>query len=524
MTGREKGLIGVGALVGILLAGLVYGTYTLKRQAQTAPATQSADSRPQKLLAATGDMAGMKTDAPADSSPTGNVDLTPEEEKSLGLETVEVTKRSIKQELRAVGKVAEAENQQSTISARIGGRLDKLQIRFTGENVRKGQAVASIYSPEVVTSAEEYRLALDNLQKLKGNALPDATEQAKQLVAASKRRLELWGLSQEQLSEIERGGSNTHITIFSTTSGTVTDRKVTEGQYVKEGDVLFVLSDLSRVWVLAEIYESDLPSIRIGEAAELEVEGAGRKLQGRVNFIDPIVNPQTRTTPIRIEVTNLGMQLRPGMFVQVLFKRSPQTGVLSVPRTAVVDTGMHKIVYVAKGNGSYEGRGIETGPAGDDFYPVQSGLKQGERVVTQGAFLIDSQTRLTTGSSGQFGGAKEYSRDSGSQTTAPEAGYQLSFKFDPAEPKGGSSISFHVSLTDQAGKPVTDAEVTVLLFQPAMPAMGMAAVQQDARLAYQGSEYSGTVTVSSAGSWNVTVEAKRNGQRIAIKQSRMNTK
>jgi RND family efflux transporter MFP subunit len=524
MTGREKRLVGVGALVGLLLAGLVYGAYTLKQKPQTGKTSQTAVGEPQKPLAAASDMAGMKMDSPSDSASTANVDLTPDEEKSLGLQAVEVKKRTIKRELRSVGKVAEAENQQSTISARIGGRLDKLLVRFTGENVSKGQAVASIYSPEIVSSAEEYRLALENLEKLGRTASPDAIEPAKELVAASKRRLELWGLSQEQIREIEKGDAKVHLAIFATAGGTVTDRKVTEGQYVKEGDVLYVLSDLSRVWVLAEVYESDLPSIRIGEMAGLEIEGSTRKLQGRVNFIDPMVNQQTRTIPIRIEVANYGMQLRPGMFVQVLFKGSPQADVLSVPRTAVVDTGMHKIVYVAKGNGSYESRAIEIGPAGEDFYPVLSGLKPGERVVTQGAFLVDSQTRLTSGSSGQFGGSKEYSRDSGAQNTAPESGYQITFKSDPSELKGGSLATFRASLTDASGKAVSDAQVSVRLFMPAMPSMGMGAMDQSAPLAFNGSEYSGAVTVPMAGPWNVTVEAQRNGQRIAIKQSRMSAK
>ena len=536
MTGREKNLILVGAIVGILLASIFYYglAYERRQKAEVRADTtsngqanipDSAASHKDTQAGIAVNKAGMKMDAPVESAAETSVELTQDEEKTLGVQTSEVKKRNVKQELRSLGKVEEAETQLSTISARIGGRLDKLMVQFTGQNVHKGQAVASIYSPELVTSAEEYRLALDNLERLHSDAVPDAVEQAKQLVAASKRRLELWGLTLEQIHEIEKGDqSKIHITIYSQTNGTVTERKVTEGQYVKEGDVLFMLSDLSRVWVKAEVFEANLPSIRLGQAVELSGEGLAKKLQGRVNFIEPMVNQQTRTVPIRIEVTNLGMQLRPGMFVQAIFREASQGEVLSVPRTAVVDTGTHKIVYVAKGNGSYEGRTIEVGTAGDDFYPVLTGLKQGERVVTQGAFLIDSQTRLTGGLSGQFGGSKEFTRDTSSPATSAGSGYQITFKPEPGQAKGGTPAIFHVAVMDQAGKTVTDAELNVHLFMPAMPSMGMGAQEQNVPLAWKGTEYSGTTTIPTAGLWNVTVEAKRNGKRIAVKQARMNAK
>ena len=174
------------------------------------------------------------------------------------------------------------------------------------------------------------------------------------------------------------------------------ERKVTQGQYVREGDVLYTVADLSTVWVKADVYEADLPRVRTGQSVEIAAEMLPTKLSGRVNFIEPMLNPQTRTVPVRIQVANPGLRLRPGMFVNATFTTTGGQEVLAVPRSAVLDAGTRKLVYVARENGVFEQRQVKLGAAGEEFYPVLSGVKEGERVVTHGSFLIDSQDRKST--------------------------------------------------------------------------------------------------------------------------------
>jgi hypothetical protein len=173
----------------------------------------------------------------------------------------------------------------------------------------------------------------------------------------------------------------------------VTGRKVTQGQYVNAGEVLFTVTDLSSIWVKADVYQPDVPSVHSGQSVEITADSLpGTSLHGRVGFLDTSIAPQTRTASARIEVPNPSMRLRPGMFVQVKFAAPAGHDVLAIPRSAVLDTGMRKFVYVAKGNGEFEGRQVRLGASGTDYYPVLAGLKEGERIVSQGSFLIDSQT------------------------------------------------------------------------------------------------------------------------------------
>ncbi|MGH9508377.1 MAG: efflux RND transporter periplasmic adaptor subunit [Terriglobales bacterium] len=391
--------------------------------------------------------------------------------------------------------------------------MDKLYVDFTGQSVRKGQPIALIYSPEVVSAAEEYRLAVESLERM-GRALPEAQAQARELVAASRRRLELWGLTAEQIRELDKSNEpQIHITIYAPASGTVMERKVTEGQYVREGDSLYSLSDLSTVWVKADIYESDLPLVRMGQAAEIQSDALpGTMLTGRVSFIEPMLNPQNRTVAVRIQVPNPGLRLRPGMYVRAMLKPSMGRNVLAVPRTAVIDTGMKTLVYVATGKGVFEGREVKLGPAGQEFYPVLDGLKEGERIVTEGNFLIDSQTRLTGGLTGLYGGSREFARG---EAASSGGEYKVTFRTEPSPPQGGAESIFFVGVLDAQGRPVSDAEVRVGQVMPAMPAMGMPEMRSSAAVKWNGREYAGKATVSTAGSWNVTVEVIRGGRTVS---------
>ncbi len=526
MNTREKLLIVIGLALGLLLAGVLFGVSRFIRPESSAAKTEemaapSKETSSEKESTQPGGQQDVGAVAPEGTQAPQSAQLTEDEQRSIGLQTVIVHHQLIRPKLVAVARVEEPETQLASISARVGGRIDKLHVDYTGQPVRRGQPVAEIYSPEILSGAEEYKLALESRKRLGVGAEPQAVSGADDLAAASRRRLELWGLTPQQIDMIASSDKpQIDLTIYSSANGIVTERKVTQGQYVNAGDVLYTVTDLSTIWVKADVYEVDLPQVHPGQAVEITAESLpGTKINGKVGFLEPMVNGQTRTAAARIQVANPGMRLRPGMFVQARFALSGQHA-LVVPRSAVVDTGTRKLVYLAKGNGVFEAHEVRLGDVGDDYYSVSAGLKDGDRIVTEGNFLLDSQTRLTGGMSGRFGGSKEFS-----QQAVPE-GRQLkvSFRSDPAAPQGGTNAALYVSVQDVGGTPVTDAQVSVTIFMPAMPAMGMSEMREEATLSGKGTQYAGTIKIPTSGTWTVTVDVSRGGQALASYRTSLNAR
>ena len=519
MNGREKKFLSVGLGLGLILAVAAFGGVSLVQHYHGSPA--EASSTPTSPDADT-DKGKQSADEMA-TAPGSTVELSPQEQEAAGIQVSAVRRQKFVSALDAFGRVEEPEQQLSTVSARIAGRIDKLYVQFTGQTIQRGQPIAKIYSPDLNTSAEEYRLALENRKKL-GAAGTQAVQQADDLVEASRRRLELWGITSRQIQQLSQGESNLDLTIYSSASGTITERKVTQGQYVNTGDVLYTLADLSQVWIKADVYESQVPEVRVGQAAVITTDALpNQKVHGRVEFIEPTANVQTRTVAVHVHVSNPGLRLRPGMFVRATFA-STSADRLVIPRSAVLATGMQKLVYIAKGNGIFEARQVELGPSSDDLYPVLAGLKPGERVATNGNFLIDSQTRLSGGMTGLFGGSKEFaSQQEAKPIGAPEAqpAAKLTFSTDPKPLKVAAVNTFRVQLTDAAGKPIANAQIKVTVVMPAMPAMNMPEMRVTSELVWNGREYEGKVQVPTAGVWNVTVEAVREGQAIASTHERL---
>lgn len=519
MISKDKQLFLVGMLAGALLAG---GLVSFWRQETAKAAMQSHEQMAHTSVTAT---------IPVGTEPGTTVELDADEISAAGVQLAKVTTARLTTTVEAVGRVEQPEAQLATVPARVGGRIDKLYVQFTGETIRRGQAVAEIYSPDLVASVEEYRLALQNRDRMGSSTEKEALKNANDLVTASRRRLELWGVSERQIEAAAVGTAGLHVTIYAPSGGSVVERKVTRGQYINSGDPLFTVADLGTVWVKADVYEFQLPQIRPGQAVEITSQALPNKvLRGRVDFIEPEANPQTRTIPIHVHVPNPGMQLRPGMFIRAKFISPGERDTVVVPRSAVLDTGTRKLVYVATSEGVFEAREIQTGVPSEERYPVFAGLRPGEEVVTSGNFLIDSQTRLTGGMTGLFGGSKEYNNekspttgvpsDAGETTQKPSA--KITFAVEPNPPKGGAESMFHVSVVDENGKEVADAEVTVTLVMPAMPSMSMPEMRNSFKLPYVQGMYMGKGNIGMAGSWNAVVEAKRNGQEIAIYRTRLN--
>jgi RND family efflux transporter MFP subunit len=528
MTTREKKLIAISAGSGALATALVVG-FLIGRDIRT----YAAEAAPAATNAGAQHIVATRESKPDDGTQPGTtLELTPAEITAAGVQVAEVRTAALKTGIDSFGRVEQPEAQLAAVSARIGGRVDKLYVQYTGESVRRGQAVADVYSPEVATAIEDYRLAQENRNQLRQSDDPNARAQADALVTASQRKLELWGISENQRSAPETSGTP-HVTLYASASGSVVDRKVTQGQYVNAGDTLFTVADLSQVWIKADVYEDQLPQIRRGQKVEITSEALpNRTLHGHVDFIEPQANPQTRTVPVHVHVANPGMRLLPGMFVNASFVSTAPSQSIVVPRSAVLDTGTRKIVYLARPNGVFEAREVAVGTPSDDLFPVTSGLAVGDKVVLSGNFLIDSQAHLSSGMSGMYGGSKEFAANSaapapgsaGSETNANAV--KLDFRSDNNPLKAGEDNVFHASLTGADGKPVADAHVTVTFIMPAMPSMGMPEMKSSFELPWSASQhlYMGKGQPPMSGSWNVTVEARRNGVVIATFHTHLNAK
>ena len=507
MTSREKKLIAISAGIGILLTALIAAvllTHGMQNFAALARLTSKpvAVSQPASAEKQQGTLPGT------------TVQLSPSEISAAGVQVAEVRTAALKTDIAAFGRVEQPEAQLAAVSTRISGRVDKLYVQYTGERVQRGQAVADLYSPEVATALAEYRLAEENRNLLRQSEDASARQQADALVEASHRKLELWGISAKQINESD-AGNLPRVTIYAYASGTVVERKVTQGQYVNAGDTLFTIADLSTVWIKADVYEEQLPLVHTEQQVDLTAESLpNQTLHGHVDFIEPSANQQTRTVSVHIHVANPGMRLLPGMFVNAtLVSRAAQPTVV-VPRSAVLDAGTRKIVYLAKPDGVFEAREVQLGATSEDLFPVLSGLVAGDKVVLNGNFLIDSQAHLSSGMSGLYGGSKEFGAG---QTQAVPTAIKIDFHADSNPVTAGKDNSFHVNLTDANGKPVEDAHVTMTFVMPAMPSMNMPEMKSSSELLWQANQkaYVGKVQPGMSGTWNVFVEVRKGSSVIA---------
>jgi Cu(I)/Ag(I) efflux system membrane fusion protein len=291
--------------------------------------------------------------------------------------------RSLGRSVRTVGRVAVDETRLYKISTKFDGYIEKLYVNVTGQQIRKGQPLFSVYSPDLLSTQQEYLLARR------------AAKQSPSLLAASRQRLLLWDVTPAEIRELERtGAARKSLTIYSPANGYVLNKIAVEGARVAPGEPLFEIANLDRVWIQADVYESELQFIRLGAPATTTLSYIpGRTWTGRVTFIAPTVDPMTRTVKVRSEFDNADGALKPEMFGDVVIDQ-PERRVVVVPYSAVLQTGTRSVVFVVKGNGTFEPREVQTGTKSGDFMEVRSGVAAGEKVVTQANFLIDSESRL----------------------------------------------------------------------------------------------------------------------------------
>ncbi len=327
--------------------------------------------------------------------PTGTIRVSPEKQQLIGVKFGVVTPGASVHSFRSAGTVMMDETRFTKVQTRIDGWIEKVHVDFTGKFVEKGQPLLTLYSPEMLASQREYLLALRSREIMKGSPLAGSAQQSDSLVEAARKRLELFSLNPAQIDEITRTGQPlTNITIYSPISGYVMARNAFPKQRITPETELYTVVDLSRVWIVADVFESESSMVAVGMSARIKPSyGAGKSFMGRVSYIQPQVDSTTRTLKVRIEADNPGMTLRPDMFVDVEFSAA-MSARMTVPSEAILDTGLQKTVFVDRGNGYLEPRQVETGDRIGDRIEVTKGLAAGERIVTSGNFLIDSESRL----------------------------------------------------------------------------------------------------------------------------------
>lgn len=450
-----------------------------------------------------------------DEAKLAPVQLSRERMQEIGVTFAEVQRKTVNQSLHAQGNVAMDERRLVYVQTRFAGWIRDVYANATYQYVKKGQKLFTIYSPELVSTEQEYLLAKKNQAAVSGPMHDGAVQgtaakESSWLADAVEERLKRFDVPAAELQALQHGGLvKQNLAVESPAAGYIVERNALPNAYVQPETKLYTIADLSSVWVIANVFQTDVGRLRRGDAATVTVDAyPGRKFTGRVDEILPEVDAATRTVKVRLVMSNPGLVLKPGMYVEVDIA-APLGEQLVIPASGVLQAGTRQIAFVDRGEGRLDPREIETGErVGDDFV-AQKGLKAGERVVSSANFLVDSEAQLQA----DFA-PSEHATGSTADPEARAGRIEITTTPSPAR-RGRNTV--RVLLTGN-GKPVVGAQVAVTFSMAAMPAMGMAGMKAEAALENKGQGvYEGTIELRSGGTWEVTVVATRNGQTFATK-------
>lgn len=338
------------------------------------------------------------TKAPAAETPAG-IEVDASKQQLIGVTYGLVERRDVRQTIRTVGTVTYDESRLADVTLKFHGWIERLRVDRTGDLVRKGDVLFDLYSPELVQTQEEYLTALDHLRKLESAGQSgEALERAAALLAAARQRLGYWDIQPSHLRDLERSRSVLRsLPIHSPATGYVTEKHVVGGAHVQAGQMLYRLADLDRVWVLADVYEYELPSVTPGLKAAVSLSYLpGEVYSGRVSYVYPYLDTKERTVKVRIELANPGHRLRDGMYADVELQ-AERSAVVVVPTSSVLDSGQRQVVFVAREQGRFEPREVKLGRKFEDLVEILAGVDVGEKVVTSANFLLDSESQLAAG-------------------------------------------------------------------------------------------------------------------------------
>ena len=416
-----KGIALLAALAVAAGAGFWYGGKRASVTHDTAASTVAAAAKGERKILYYRNPMGLPDTSPApkkdsmgmdyiavyegEDESAGGVKISEAKVQRLGVRSTAVERRVLDAVVRATGRVEVDERRLATITPKFEGYVEKLHVNATGQYVARGAPLFEAYSPELLATQREYAIAVQGLAQVRG--ADDATVVGmKRLADSALERLRNWDVTDEQIAQLAAGGKPQRaLTFRAPASGYVIERKATQGMRFMPGEALYQLADLSTVWVIAEVAEQDIGRVRTGLTARARLDAyPGQVFEGRVTYIYPTLKADTRTAQLRVELPNPQGRLKPAMYAQVEIAAagSPQ---LVVPASAVIDNGTRRVVLVDKGEGRFEPRDVKLGARGDEFTVVTEGVKEGERVVTSAAFLLDSEANLKAALGALTGGS-----------------------------------------------------------------------------------------------------------------------
>jgi len=456
------------------------------------------------------------------------IQITPQRLQQIGVTTAVAQFKNVNDQLQVPGNVDEDEERLSYVQTRFPGWIKNVFANATWQYVHKGQRLFTIYSPDLVSTEQEYLLAKQNQKAFAPAMHADSTagmpnrmagtaaQESGWLVQAAEERLRQFDVPPAEIAALVAGGRvQREIAVISPASGYITQRNALPNAYVQPDTKLYTIADLSTVWVYANVFQSDVGRLKPGDPARITVDSyPGRNFTGRIDQILPDVDPTTRTVRVRLVFRNPGLVLKPGMYVSVNID-IPLGRQLIIPASGVLQSGTREIAFIDRGQGNLEPRVIQTGLQVDDSVVVISGLKAGDRIVSSANFLVDSEAQLQS----VLGSFSPLPQTSTAASTAPAAqSLRIDMSTEPSPPRKGAN-TVQVRLTSADGKPITGAQVEAAFFMAAMPAMGMGAMHVAAPLADQGQGvYSGPVQLGAGGTWQVTVTVAQSGHTVASKQ------
>jgi len=330
------------------------------------------------------------------NEPAGTVTIDPVTVQNIGVRTAMAVRKTLTREVQSVGRVDYDEKRITRLHPKTDGWIGKLRVDETGEQVKKDQILLSIYSPQLVSSQEEYLLAMSNMKTLKSSPFPDIRRGAVDLLRSTRERLELLDVPMHQIKKLEKTRKvMKFLHIHSPFEGIVVKIGARDGQYVTPQTELYMIADLSRVWTYVDVYEYELPWIKVGDEADMRLASLpGETFTGKITYIYPYLEAKTRTIKVRLEFDNPGLKLKPDMFADVNIHASKQVNAIVIPSEAVLRTGSRNAVFVVRGPGKYEPRDVKLGISSEGLVQILTGVKEGEDVVTSAQFLIDSESKL----------------------------------------------------------------------------------------------------------------------------------
>lgn len=331
-----------------------------------------------------------------DEERASGIKIDPTTTQNIGVKTEKARERILTREIRTIGRITYDERKVSNIHTKYEGWIETLYVNFSGQEVKENDPLMDIYSPQLVTTQEEMLLAIKYQQAVKDSSFPEIRKAADSLLESTRRRLELFEVPEHQIEELIRNKNLTKtMHLHSHVKGFVLKKDVRPGMYVKPDMTLYTIADLSTVWVLADIYEYELPWVRLGQDAEISLSYLpGKSYKGKITYIDPLLDSKTRTVKVRLEFNNPKWELKPEMYANVTLKSIASQKAITVPEEAVIHSGERNLLVVRTPAGGFQSRDVKLGVRTKDYYQILSGLKAGEEIVTSSNFLIDSESRL----------------------------------------------------------------------------------------------------------------------------------